>query len=117
MEDKVFDIKTDEGATKSAIEKTIEAWLKNKTKSDSRVFIYYSGHGAPEAKTGDAYIIPFDRDPNYLEVTGYPLKRLYDNLGKLQAKEVVVALDACFSGSGGRSVLAEGARPLVMFTE
>lgn len=56
-------------------------------------------------------------DPNYLSVTGYSLKRLYDNLGKLQAAEVVVLLDSCFSGAGGRSVLAKGARPLVMMTD
>jgi uncharacterized caspase-like protein len=42
------------------------------------------------------------------------LQRLYAQLGKLPAKEVVVVLDACFSGAGGRSVLAKGARPLVM---
>ncbi|MBI5747900.1 MAG: caspase family protein, partial [Nitrospinae bacterium] len=92
-------------------------WLPNKVKKDSRVIVYYSGHGAPEPKTGDAYIVPFDGDPNYLEVTGYPLKRLYDKLGKLQVAEVVVLLDSCFSGAGGRSVLAKGARPLVMMTE
>jgi uncharacterized caspase-like protein len=39
---------------------------------------------------------------------------MYDALGKLPSKEVIVALDSCFSGAGGRSVLAEGARPLVM---
>jgi uncharacterized caspase-like protein len=39
---------------------------------------------------------------------------MYDALSKLPAKEIVVALDSCFSGAGGRSVLAEGARPLVM---
>ncbi|MBI5205628.1 MAG: caspase family protein, partial [Nitrospirae bacterium] len=108
---------TDERATKSSIEKSLEAWLPNRVKKDSRVFVYYSGHGAPEPKTGDAYIVPFDGDPNYLEVTGYPLKRLYDKLGKLQVAEVVVLLDSCFSGAGGRSVLAKGARPLVMMTE
>ena len=42
--------------------------------------------------------------------------RLYDALGKLPAKEVIVVLDSCFSGAGGRSVLAEGARPLVMIS-
>jgi uncharacterized caspase-like protein len=42
------------------------------------------------------------------------LKRLYEALNKLQAKEIIVALDSCFSGAGGRSVLAKGARPLVM---
>jgi len=39
---------------------------------------------------------------------------MYDALDKLPAKEIVIALDSCFSGAGGRSVLAEGARPLVM---
>ena len=98
---------TDDRATFSGITKTIEAWLPNRVKKDSRIFVYYSGHGAPEPKTGDAYIVPFDGDPNYLEVTGYPLKRLYDKLGKLEAQEVIVLLDSCFSGAGGRSVLAK----------
>jgi len=106
----------EERATKSAIEKIIKTWLPNKAKPDSRVFVYYSGHGAPEPKTGDAYIVPFDGDPNYLSDTGYPLKSLYDSLGKLQVAEVTVVLDSCFSGAGGRSVLAKGARPLVMMT-
>lgn len=105
---------TDEKATRSGIEKAIEAWLPNKVKKNSKVYVYYSGHGAPEPTTGEAYIVPYDGDPNYLSITGYPLKRLYDRLGKLQAQEVVVLLDSCFSGSGGRSVLAKGARPLVM---
>ncbi|MBI4677269.1 MAG: hypothetical protein HY748_06775, partial [Elusimicrobia bacterium] len=38
---------------------------------------------------------------------------LYANLAKLPSRDVIVVLDACFSGSGGRSVLAAGARPLV----
>lgn len=108
---------TDQDATRSAIEKAIEAWLPNRMKKDSRVLVYYSGHGAPEPNTGDAYIVPFDGDPNYLSVTGYSLMRLYDKLGKLQAGEVIVLLDSCFSGAGGRSVLAKGARPLVMMKE
>ena len=112
-----IELLTDERATLSGITKTLEAWLKNKVKSNSRVFVYYSGHGAPDPATGEAYLVPYDGDPNYLSVTGYPLKRLYDNLGRFQVKEIVVVLDACFSGSGGRSVLAKGARPLVMMAD
>ena len=78
------------------------------------VFIYYSGHGAPNPKNKDAYLVPYDGDPSFIDQTGYSLKRMYDALGKLPAKEVIVALDSCFSGAGGRSVLAQGARPLVM---
>jgi len=107
---------TDERATKSSIEKTVEVWLRNKTQRDSRIVIYYSGHGSPDPVTGEAYIVPYDGDPNYLSVTGYPLKRLYEKVGALPVKETVIVLDACFSGAGGRSVLAKGTRPLVIST-
>jgi hypothetical protein len=39
---------------------------------------------------------------------------MYKALSKLPAKEIIVAIDSCFSGAGGRSVIAQGARPLVM---
>jgi Skp family chaperone for outer membrane proteins len=105
---------TGEHAAKSDFEKYFEKWLPNNVEKDSTVFIYYSGHGAPNPKTGDAYLVPYDGDPSFIDQTGYSLKRMYDALGKLQAKEIIVALDSCFSGAGGRSVLAKGARPLVM---
>lgn len=104
-------------ATKSDIEKYVEKWLPNRVDQGDSVFVYFSGHGAPNPKTGDAYLVPFDGDPAYIETTGYSLKRLYDNLAKLPAKEVVVLLDSCFSGAGGRSVLAKGARPMVLSVE
>jgi hypothetical protein len=96
-----------------SIEKYLETWLPRNVGEDSRVFFYFSGHGAPDVKTGLAYLVPWDGDAGFLENTGYPVKRLYKKLNSLKAKQVVVALDACFSGAGGRSVLAQGARPLV----
>lgn len=103
-----------ERATKSRIETAIEGWLPNHVKKDSRIVLYYSGHGAPEPSTGEAYIVPFDGDPNYLATSGYSLKRLYEKLRVLKTYETIVILDSCFSGAGGRSVLAKGARPLVI---
>jgi len=101
-------------ALKSDMEKYFEKWLSNNVEKEGTVFVYYSGHGAPNPNTGDAYLVPYDGDPSFIEQTGYSLKRMYDALGKLQAKEIIVALDSCFSGAGGRSVIAKGARPLVM---
>jgi hypothetical protein len=101
-------------ATKSDMEKYFEKWLPNNAEKDGTVFVYYSGHGAPDPKTGSAYLVPYDGDPSFIDQTGYSLKRMYEALGKLPAKEIIVALDSCFSGAGGRSVLAKGARPLVM---
>ena len=108
---------TNEHAAKSDFEKYFEKWLLNNVEKDGSVFIYYSGHGAPNTKTGDAYLVPYDGDPSFIEQTGYSLKKLYESLNKLQAKEIIVALDSCFSGAGGKSVIAKGARPLVMNLE
>ncbi len=106
-----------ERAAKSDIEKYIEQWLPNRVEKDDAVFIYFSGHGAPNTKTGDAYLVPYDGDPAFVETTGYPLKRLYEQLAKLPAKEIVVVLDSCFSGAGGRSVIAKGMRPMILSVE
>lgn len=100
-------------AGRASLEKNIESWLPRLAKPESRVYFYFSGHGAPDVKTGQAYLVPWDGDPNFLENTAYPVARLYKKLGELPAKQVLVAMDSCFSGAGGRSVLASGARPLV----
>lgn len=100
-------------AGKAAFMKTFETWLPRNAGPDSTVWVYYSGHGAPDPRTGQAFLLPWDGDPQFLDDTGYPLKRLYAKLEELPAKRVIVALDSCFSGAGGRSVLAKGTRPLV----
>jgi uncharacterized caspase-like protein len=104
-------------AAKTDLEKYVEHWLPKRVEPGASVFIYFSGHGAPNPKTGDAYLVPYDGDPAFVDATGYPLKRLYEQVGKLQAKEVVVMLDSCFSGAGGRSVIAKGMRPMMLSVE
>lgn len=104
-------------ATKSQLTAYLEQWLPANVKNDSRVFFYFSGHGAPAADSREAYLLPFDGDPEYLSDTGYPLKRLYAKLNGLGAERILVALDSCFSGAGGRSVVAPGTRPLATKTE
>ena len=106
-----------EHAAKSDIEKYVERWLPDRVEKNSSVFIYYSGHGAPNPKTGQAYLVPWDGDPTFLEQTGYSVHRMYERLGSLPAEEVVVVLDSCFSGAGGRSVIAKGMRPVGLSLE
>jgi uncharacterized caspase-like protein len=100
-------------ASKSNLEAYVEEWLPRNAKADGKVFFYFSGHGAPDPDSSQAYLVPFDGDPNYLDKTAYPVKRLYSKLGALKTGQIIVALDSCFSGAGGRSVLSDGARPLV----
>ncbi|MBI5623651.1 MAG: caspase family protein [Elusimicrobia bacterium] len=100
-------------ATKSNLEKYLEHWLPEKVNESSKVVFYFSGHGAPDIDSKQAFLVPWDADVKFLRQTGYPLKKLYAQLNGLKAKEVLVVLDSCFSGAGGRSVLPKGARPLV----
>ena len=101
-------------AVRSALEAYLEEWLPRNVKGGDRVFFYFSGHGAPDPTSGQAYLVPWDGAPNFLDRTAYPLKKLYAGLNSLPAGQIVVALDTCFSGTGGRSVLAPGTRPLVL---
>ncbi len=77
---------------------------------DLNVIFYYAGHGIPDESTKDAYLLPVDADGRQTEVC-YSLAKLYSELGGLNAKSVVVFLDACFSGArrdGGMIASARG---------
>lgn len=67
----------------------------------TEVFVFYSGHGAPDPVANRAYLMPTDGDANRLSLTGMPLDILYENLAALGAAHVTVVLDACFSGGTG----------------
>lgn len=76
------------------------AWLSNLSNienGESKLIFYYSGHGLPDEKTKEAYIIPIDVSGNNLK---YAIKvdDIYSTLTKYPTKQVVVLLDACFSG-------------------
>jgi uncharacterized caspase-like protein len=62
-------------------------------------------------------LLPFDGDPSFLVRTALPLAEVAKALSETKATEVLAFVDACFSGSGGRSVLPPGARPLVHVRE
>jgi uncharacterized caspase-like protein len=102
--------------TRSQLEARFERWLPTQVKNhvDAEVFVYYAGHGAPDPNTNQAFLVPYDGDPAFLETTGYPITKLYKILSDLPAKTVNVVLDTCFSGSGGRSVIAKGTRPMLI---
>lgn len=74
------------------------------------VILYYAGHGFPDEGSKDAYLLPVDGDGTST-ATAYPLKKLYSNLSAMGADNVMVFLDACFSGAtrdGGMLAEARG---------
>lgn len=74
------------------------------------VIVYYAGHGFPDEGSKDAYLLPVDGDGTST-ATAYPLKKLYSDLSSMGAENVMVFLDACFSGAtreGGMLAEARG---------
>ena len=103
--------------TKGEMEKIFGGWLQNRVDENTSVYIYYAGHGAP-SEDQNAYLIPNDGDPNYAEVTGYSLNKMYDQLGKLPTNNITVFLDACFSGQDReQKLLIKDARGLGLKTK
>lgn len=78
-------------------------------KGDLNVVFYYAGHGIPDEETKSAYLLPTDADGTIPEVC-YNLDQLYSELGSLNAKQIVVFLDACFSGSKRSGGMLQSAR-------
>lgn len=73
---------------------------------DIKVIMYYAGHGVPDESNRSAYILPVDAAGNDLDAC-YPLSKLYEELGSLNAESVIALVDACFSGSlRGEGMLA-----------
>ncbi len=76
------------------------------TEAKSNVFIFFAGHGVPDLKTRQAFLLPTDGDPNVGE-SGFALDTLYRNLELVKQKigpnrTLVLMIDACFTGETGR---------------
>ena len=70
----------------------------NASNNDVNVIVYYAGHGMPDEATKDAFLLPVDGDAQISE-TCFALSRLYKELDEMNATNVMVFLDACFSGA------------------
>ena len=75
-------------------------------KGRSNIFVYYSGHGAPDIRTGDGFLVPVNGDPDNPRL-GMSLNTVMTNLKALKTerigkdRQVSLFLDACFSGREG----------------
>lgn len=84
-------------------------WLAKVIKAyngKAKIVFYYAGHGIPDEATKDAFLLPIDGYGTDTS-TGYSLNELYSTLGNMPTEQVVVLLDACFSGTQrGEGMLA-----------
>jgi metacaspase-1 len=97
-----------EAATKQGIISAVESWLVDGVEASDRVVFYYSGHGyqvrdenGDEDDGCDEAFVPYDLD--FLsddELDGL--------LSRIPAREVLVVLDSCFSGTATKTANFSG---------
>ena len=90
-------------------------WLKNITETfdDTQIILYYAGHGIPDEASKTAYLLPVDGSGTDIS-TGYKLDDLYTTLGHMPASQIVVFMDACFSGSKRENGMLASARGVAL---
>lgn len=96
------------------MKKTVNDMLELVDMMDGKgnLIIYYAGHGIPDNKTKDAFLMPVDADGTDTEVC-MSLTGLYSQINSKRLNQCVVFLDACFSGAqrgGDMIVAARGVR-------
>ena len=76
-------------------------WLGNMLKAydgEARAIVYYSGHGMPDESGKEAFLLPVDGFSQSIE-GALSTKNLYAKLKDMPSKNIMVFLDACFSGA------------------
>lgn len=76
------------------IEKLSEAYGR-----DLNLIFYYSGHGVPDDQTGSPLLLPVDGNVS-IPLTYFGFDEIVNKFSSLQASNIIVLLDACFSGAG-----------------
>jgi hypothetical protein len=64
---------------------------------EAEFIFYYAGHGLPDEKTGDPYLMPVDVVPSNLAYA-ISLQEVYEKFTNYESGKVTIFLDACFSG-------------------
>ena len=89
-----------QNATKNDIDYNVK-WLgnlMNALNGTANAILYYAGHGIPDDVKKDAYLLPVDGYGTETS-TGCRLSDIYSYLGAIDAKKILILLDACFSGA------------------
>jgi hypothetical protein len=95
--------------------RTFRAWLPQRVKPTTDVYVFYSGHGLPSADGKGLYLLPVGTDRDFVDKTAVLQSEINAALQLAKPKSVTLFLDSCYSGLAktGATLLAS-ARPLVL---
>jgi len=86
-----------ENPTLTSLKVNILEWASKSEPGDTLI-LYYSGHGY--SMENDTYLIPSDINTRYIEETAYNFTTGLKTISEyISAKDVLIIIDACYSGS------------------
>jgi choice-of-anchor C domain-containing protein len=97
---------TEKAATRRAIGLALED-VRARSGPNDTVLFFFSGHGIRD-ESGEGHLCPVDVDPRDIDDTGYALAKVKAKLQQARARQKVILLDCCHSGSLGDSIFAKG---------
>ena len=74
----------------------LDIWLKNKVKQNSRVYLFYSGHGM--TVDNKSYILPHDFRSSQIERSAFKKDEFLDIILQYNPDHLFAFFDACFTG-------------------
>lgn len=89
---------TNEGATRSAILEALRVWALKSGAADVHLLFFFAGHGArvqDPASPAVSVLLPFDAERADRAGTGIQLSDVVGAIGRLQATQAFLFLDAC----------------------
>lgn len=108
----------DDQATTAAFTIKLNFLLEDLIKEGDTIYFYYSGHGVPDNKTMESFILPKDAIPDYVaKDEQFQLTRIYKRMTDSKAGKIVAFVDACFSGKTDTGQLFKGTAPALSRTK
>ena len=105
----------DADAKQLDILRTFKAWLPQRVKPTTDVYVFYSGHGLPSADGKGLYLLPVGTDKDYVDKTAVLQSEVNAALQAVKPQSVTIFLDSCYSGLAktGETLVAS-ARPVAL---
>lgn len=104
---------SNENAEKIDIQKAVKIWIKQKAKSDqSNIFLFFAGHGLSSDDGENIYILPYDGEPELLEISALSHKELFSDINEVKPKNVFAFFDTCYSGTTRSDETLIASRPV-----
>ncbi len=97
---KQLKVLTDKQAGRDELAALFESWLPKQVKTNTTLYLYFSGRAAVDPESGAVFLVPYDGKPAMQERL-FSLRRLHAALGRLPIERAVLFLEVSVEPTGG----------------